>query len=187
MIKKSTCVINIYGGPGLGKSTTSSYLYYLLKKDSVNAEMVREYVKDWAYEKRHITSYDQIYFLGKQARKESMLYGKVDYIINDSPLYIGLYYARKHCTKELADGVEKIAHAFYTQAASEGHKHHHVFLKRSKSYLSEGRFQTESEAKTIDIELKLMLTDLQIPFIECSTHEDDLKNLLESIKIINIH
>jgi hypothetical protein len=73
-----TRIINLYGGPGTGKSTSAAFLYYLLKNDNVNAELVREYVKDWAWEKRSINTYDQLYLLGKQIRKESLLYGKTD-------------------------------------------------------------------------------------------------------------
>jgi pantothenate kinase len=43
-----TTIINVYGGPGAGKSTSAAYLYYLLKVAGKNVELVREYVKDWA-------------------------------------------------------------------------------------------------------------------------------------------
>lgn len=76
-LQNKTTIINLYGGPGAGKSTSAAFLYYLLKANGFNVELVREYVKDWAWEKRVITNYDQIYFLGKQVRRESLLYGIV--------------------------------------------------------------------------------------------------------------
>ena len=89
--EKKTTIINLYGGPGTGKSTSAAYFYYLLKAQGKNVELVREYVKDWAWEGRKISTYDQIYFLGKQVRRESMLYGKVDWIVTDSPIMMNLY------------------------------------------------------------------------------------------------
>lgn len=157
MTTRKTTIINLYGGPGIGKSTSAAFLYYLLKEEGKNVELVREYVKDWAYEKRTITTYDQIYFLGKQVRRESMLYGKVNWIITDSPVFMNLYYASKYCSKLVSAGVHAGTVSFYQQAQEDGHNHIHILLKRNKPYSVHGRYQTESEAVEIDSGIKLML------------------------------
>lgn len=180
--KHKTTIINLYGGPGTGKSTSAAFLYYLLKADNKNVELVREYVKDWAWEGRKISTYDQIYFLGKQVRRESMLYGKVDYIVTDSPVMMNLYYAQKYCTHTLAEGVRSASLSFYRQAKEDGHHHIHIFLKRTKPYIAEGRYQTEAEAREIDDGIKRVLIDLKIPTIDLTTDEDQLSKLLEEIK-----
>src|SRR5579885_3619982 len=100
-----TTIINVYGGPGAGKSTSAAYLYYLLKVAGKNVELVREYVKDWAWEGRKFGAYDEIYFLGKQVRHESMLFGKVDWIVTDAPVYMTAYYASIYCSPTLAKGL----------------------------------------------------------------------------------
>ena len=173
-----TQIINLYGGPGTGKSTSASYLFYLLKSEGKNAELVREYVKDWAWEGRHINHYDQFYFFGKQARRESLLYGKVDYIITDCPVMIGSYYANLYTPKTVATGIEAVTKAFYEQAASDGHIHKHVFLTRTKEYNPLGRFQTEDQAKDMDFGMRQMLEKLNIPFVECETDESALRELI---------
>jgi hypothetical protein len=178
-----TTIINLYGGPGAGKSTSAAYLYYLLKVQGINAELVREYVKDWVYENRKIGPYNQIYFLGKQVHKESLLYGKVNYIITDSPVMMSVYYAYLYCEKELADGVRCAAEAFYNQAENDNHKHVHVFLKRAHVYNPNGRYQSEAEALQIDIGARKLLTDLDIPYIECNSDEKSLAELIETLKI----
>lgn len=177
-----TTIINLYGGPGAGKSTSAAYYYYVLKTQGVNVELVREYVKDWAWEKRNITTYDQIYFLGKQVRRESMLYGKVDYVVTDSPVMMNLYYAQRYCSSALAEGVRAATLSFYRQAAEDGHKHVHVFLDRNKPYASEGRYQTEAEAKEIDGGVKRLLDDLRVSYLVSNPDEADLKKLLDKIK-----
>jgi ABC-type multidrug transport system ATPase subunit len=70
-----TTIINLFGGPGSGKSTTAAYLYAGLKNQGVNAELIREYVKDWAYESRTVGVFDQLYFFGKQVRRETFSLG----------------------------------------------------------------------------------------------------------------
>lgn len=178
---RKTTIINLYGGPGTGKSTSAAYLYYLLKIEHKNAELVREYVKDWAWEGRHISVNDQIYFLGKQSRRESMLYGKVDWVVTDSPVWMNSYYASHYCTDIIAHGVNMLVKAFYQQVKDEGHEHIHVFLKRTKPYMAEGRYQTEEEAKGIDVGVKAMLIDNSVPFIECEVGNEGLQELLQKI------
>lgn len=177
----STTIINLYGGPGTGKSTSAAYLYYLLKLAGKNVELVREYVKDWAWDERRISTYDQIYFLGKQTRRESMLYGKVDYIVTDSPVMMGVFYGHKYCPPILAKGIASATQAFYDQAAADGHRHCHIFLDRIKKYVAVGRYQSEEEARTMDKELKDMLQRFNIHTLVSDTSERQLRDSLEHL------
>lgn len=177
-----TKIINLYGGPGTGKSTSAAFLFYQLKATGHNAELVREYVKDWAWDKRSISTYDQLYFLGKQSRKESMLYGKVDSIVTDSPCFMSAFYAQKYCPPGFAEGIKNCTLAFYNQAMEDGHQHVHVFLHRTKKYNPAGRFQTEDEAKSLDVELREFFTKLNVPYIECGTDQADLETLVMDLK-----
>lgn len=179
--ERKTTIINLYGGPGAGKSTSAAYVYYLLKSAGKSAELVREYVKDWAYEGRKINTYDQIYFLGKQVRHESMLLGKVDWLVTDCPIFMNLYYASKYSTPVLSDAVAAATLAFYQQTHEDGHRHINVLLKRSHSYVSEGRFQDEAGAKEIDIGLETMFTDLKLPVIHAPPNEEGLRAVLKAI------
>lgn len=172
-----TTIVNFYGGPGTGKSTSAAFLFYFFKSLGKRAELVREYVKDWAWEGRKISVYDQLYFFGKQVRKESLVYGKVDYLVTDSPVMLGVLYARDYTPPVVATAVELATVAFYRQAENDGHKHVHVFLERSKRYDPEGRFQTEEQAKDIDARLMKLLDELRIPYVTCPTDEDSLREL----------
>jgi hypothetical protein len=180
--KKTTTIISLYGGPGAGKSTSAAYMYYLLKAAGENAELVREYVKDWAWEGRKIDTYDQIYFLGKQVRKESMLLGKVKWLVTDSPIFMNLHYASIYCTPLLSEGVRAAVLAYYNQTLDDGHKHYHIMLHRNNPYNSEGRYQSEAEALAIDDGVERMLQNLKIPnVIHCKSTEEDLKNVWDNI------
>ena len=41
-----TKVLNLYGGPGVGKSTGAAYIFSMLKLAGINCELVREYAKE---------------------------------------------------------------------------------------------------------------------------------------------
>lgn len=173
-----TTIINVYGGPGAGKSTSAAYLYYLLKVAGENVELVREYVKDWAWEGRKFGAYDEIYFLGKQVRHESMLFGKVDYIVTDAPVYMTAYYASIYCSPTLAKGVMSEAQAFYQQVSEDGHQHLHIMLNRIRPYVQEGRYQNESQAHAVDDGVGDMLLSRGITLINADPSEESLKKIL---------
>ena len=179
--EKTTTIISMYGGPGAGKSTSAAYLYYLLKAAGESVELVREYVKAWAWEGRKINNYDAIYFLGKQVRHESMLFGKVKWIVTDSPIFMNLYYATLYCTPTITEGVKSAVLSFNKQTIEDGHKHHHVMLHRAHQYDPDGRYQTEAEALGIDVGVEKMLTDLNIDMFHCESSEDALKLMFEVI------
>ncbi len=173
-----TRIYSLYGGPGTGKSTSAAYMYAYLKQYGTNAELVREYVKDWAWDGRKINNYDQLYIMGKQIKREASLFGKVEVIVTDSPVFLGIIYADKYSPKYIADGVKAGAIGFYKQAAEEGHEHVHVFLKRTKPYEPAGRYQDEAQAKEIDEQIKQTLISLDMPFIELDTDNQSLENRL---------
>lgn len=154
----NTLVVNLYGGPGTGKSTGAAYLFALCKMRDINAELVREYVKGWAWEQRKIGPLDQFYFFGKQLRAESALYGKVELIITDSSVQIGAYYAARYCSPRVSAAVRAAAQAARAEAEALGIQFFDVWLTRSKPYNAAGRYESEEQALAVDRE--------QRPFVE---------------------
>ena len=145
-----TTVIEFYAGPGAGKSTIAADLYAQMKKASKSVELVREYVKDWAYRDHTPGPWDQPYLVAKQLRAESTLYGRVDYIITDSPLSIGIYYEGLGGT-ELA---KPMVEAIRRQQADLGIAVRKYFVLRTKPYDPRGRWGTEQDALDADLEIK---------------------------------
>lgn len=159
-------IINLFGGPGTGKSTLAAMVFAELKKRNQSVELVREYVKEWAWEGRNFGKYDQFYFLGKQVKKESMVYGKVDYIVTDSPLMIAGFYAKLF---NKLDFVNNAALAFMKSAQEDGHEYLNFYLPRVVKYDASGRFQDEDAAKATDDALLGYLVATGAPFTEVST------------------
>ena len=176
-----TTILDMFGGPGCGKSTTAAYIYYRLKDANRNSELVREYVKDWAWQDRKITAFDQPYILGKQLHREAPLYGKVEFIVTDSPLLLSIYYAQRHSPARVARGVEETVLGFYEQVAALGHHHQHIMLKRSKPYCTAGRYQDEQGARDIDNHLMALMDHLDMPYIEIGTNRKELDDLVDTL------
>ena len=80
-----TLVVNLFGTPGVGKSTGAAYIFSELKMRGINAELVTEFAKDKVWENNDEVFKNQAYIFGKQSYKMSRCRDKVDVIITDSP------------------------------------------------------------------------------------------------------
>src|SRR4051812_46140966 len=112
-----TKVINLFGGSGLGKSTTAAGLFYEMKLRGIHCELIREYVKQWAWDGTKIGPMDQVYIFGKQAEAESRIYGKVDIAVTDSPLLLSPIYEQFYSGETV---VGSAAMAFLNKAKATG-------------------------------------------------------------------
>ncbi len=177
-----THIVSLFAGPGTGKSTSAAHIYARLKQHQINAELVTEWVKRWAWEGRRISAADQIYIMGKQMRAETVLLGKVPVIVTDSPVWLAPFYAAEYKSpfaSELAGLIRKYA-CFLRDA---GHVACHLWLTRSKPYVTEGRFQTEKEALQVDVRMRDYLTNgACIDFAEWRTDPDSLNHFVYNLK-----
>jgi len=144
--------INLYAGPGTGKTTTAADVFSRLKNKFIHeqldthVELVQEYVKVWAWENRKPKGFDQIYICAQQMRKEEIpLRNGVDLIVTDSPLFMQCCYAKKYETPYWEELYE-LVHYFEEEYPSI-----HIFLDRGeRPYVAKGRYQTSEEAKELD-------------------------------------
>lgn len=163
-----TKVINLFGGSGIGKSTTAAHLFAEMKYRGLHCELVREYVKTWAWQDRKVGPFDQMYLLGKQSKYESILYGKVDYIVTDSPLLLCPIYEKFHLGQEL---VAPAAMNFIEDAKTKGVEHLNFVLTRNKHFDPRGRYDTLEQAQQVDIAVKQFMTERNIPFVEITCED----------------
>ena len=148
-----TIVVNIFGGPSAGKSTTSAGIFYELKRQGIRCELVTEYAKSKVWEESYKVLEDQIYIFGKQNHKMFTVKGKVDIIITDSPLLLSLYYG-----KDLSSNFKGLI--------VETHNTYHnmnYFINNLGEYDSVGRMQTEEESLIISGHILDILKDGEFP------------------------
>lgn len=166
-------IINLFGGPSAGKTTASLGLTSLLKESAINAELIQEYVKQWAWEKKVPINYDQFYIFGKQSRKEYSLFKEVDVLVSESPVALVSYYTHLHGSHEQDVLFRRMTKTYYEMVQNEGHKILNFWINRVKPYDPKGRYQDEAGAKAIDVKMKTHLEDLNIVFDENNSIDGD--------------
>lgn len=163
-----TLVVNLYGGPGTGKSTTAAALFAILKQDGINAELVTEYAKDRVWDDHHKCLEDQLYILGKQYHRIHRLLNKVQVIVTDAPILLSAFYGENSAYPAFVPLVKQIY---------GGLNNMDIFLRRVKPYNPSGRMQTEDGAKEIDVKLKEMLDKFDVLYYEQDADREAAINL----------
>lgn len=189
-MKKSTVVINLFGGSGTGKSTLAADLFAKLKLSGVNVELVREYIKTWVWDERQIKRpEEQVYIFAKQAKEERILYGKVDCIITDSPLWLPAFYENYFHKNDKN-------HECIMTTMTEGYLGNisrrgeviqlNFWLSELDNYQSEGRWQTQTEASSLHNAMLEFLEDgKKVDLVKLSSiHDERLSVILEKLKEI---
>lgn len=169
-------IINLWGGPGTGKSTTAADLFAHMKWKNINVELVNEYAKEVTWEERFRILEDQLYIMAKQNHKLWRLKGKVDWVITDSPIAMALVYAGEDY---LPKHFRHLGHELFNH-----YDNINIFLRREKPYHKIGRNQTEDEARILDDKIKTLLLDAEYDFVEVAANQaakDVIFNYIENM------
>lgn len=174
-----TYLINIIAGPGSGKTTICALIFAKLKMMGYVTEYVQEYAKTLVWTKDFETLDNQYYVSHKQTTLFKCMQGIVDFIVTDGSILHGLYYNRHN--KNNTSNIEKTEKFILDSYANFDNIN--IFLERSDSftYEKQGRIQSEDEAKEIDVILKRMLKQNDIPF---TCFESDASNIDEIVNFI---
>lgn len=164
-----TKIINIFGGPGIGKSTVAARLFCELKMMGKDVELVQEYAKDMVWENRSNILEDQLYIFAKQHRRLKRLVGKVEYIVTDSPITLGIEYMEEGNFESLKPLMLE-AHNSFNNA--------NYMLNRQTKYNTIGRYHSEEQARELDEAFVKMLTDYQFPFVYVDTKDENAHTLI---------
>lgn len=179
-----TIVINLLGGPGSGKSTTSADLYKEFKMQGYSVELVREVVKELAYLGVKPDAFHRPYLFGKQTREEAKLFGKVDIIVTDSPLYLDAFYEKRYSGTNI---IQAAVFEYMKEAQKHGVVYVNFLMKRTHVYRTEGRFESEEEAKEVDVALKLWLDSKEIGYTYVEADDNNkAKYVLNHLKLIGV-
>lgn len=180
-MEPKTIVINLYAGSSAGKSTLAAGVYTELKLRHGNAELVREYIKKWAWKKTPPGKFDQIYVLGQQINSESMLYEQVDFIVTDSPILICPFFEQYLLGKGF---LKNTALDFMKWAEEHGIVYLHFWLERPEQFDTRGRFESKEQAMNIDKLMKEWLekeAGIQLTNLP-SDHSERIRIIIEEIE-----
>lgn len=149
-------VVNLYGGPGIGKSTLAADVFSQLKRQHVNAELVSEYAKSKVWEKSLDVLRDQIYVLGKQHHRQFILEGHCDVAVTDSPILLSCIYNKMYTNYKGLDAIAVEAfHRFDNM---------NYVIERDSTYNPLGRVQNEDQAREVDASVRTFLDNLEVSY-----------------------
>lgn len=166
-------VINLFGGPSSGKSTTSAGLFYHMKLKQHSVELVTEYAKDLVYSKQIELLLDQQeYIFTEQNWRLHRLRDQVEWAITDSPLMLSHVYVNDtwSCAQPFKDLVT---------ATFNTYTNYNFFLQRPVAFEDYGRRHDYEQSLEIDNQIHTVLKDQQIPYQLISVGGDN--NPLEQI------
>lgn len=170
-------VVNLFAGPGAGKSTIAAGLFYSLKKQHKSVELITEYAKDLVYSDQvDFLQSNQEYVFAEQNRRQHVLDGKVDIAITDSPLMLSHIYANQY-EKRLPEQRLKTFLTHVTQVFNS-YDNINFFLKRAESFQQFGRVQNLEESKDIDNRIVAVLNNNNIPFEVVQVGDQTVEKIL---------
>lgn len=177
----NTLYINLFGGPGTGKSTSAAGLFYKLKTHGINAELIQEYAKDktWAEDVKTLSF--QPYILGKQLYRQFRVKDMVDVAVTDSPILLSAVYTQIYNGFGTVDGFEDVI-----VKQSELFDNMNIFLLRNSEehpYNPAGRSQTKEEAINVDKIVLDLLEKHHIDYrvLEVSKHGHHIDQIFDMI------
>lgn len=153
---KECIVVNLMGGPGVGKTIISKEVFAALKREGIACDESPEYIKRKLREKAMKVIESQLYIFGKQQFQLYTLKDEVDVIITDSPLLNCSIYDKEKCP--FLKGLILKEFNKYTNLT--------YFIERDDNYKyeTEGRYQNLEGAKKVDVEVQTFLEQNNIPY-----------------------
>lgn len=156
----TTLIVNIYGGPGAGKSTTALQLVAELKKLGYHADYVSEVAKELVYAKdfEHLdgTLKNQSKILSEQKRRLDIMLDNVDVVVTDSPLLLNTVYLKENAPEY----IESVFSQY------ENYNNYNVVVERDLSveFEQEGRIHNLEESIKKDGEINTLLDSHNIDY-----------------------
>ena len=177
---KQSLVVNLFGGPCVGKSTLAAELYSELNKTKYTVELAHEFAKEICWDGNEKLLKNQLYILGNQLHRIERLNGKVNIIVTDSPLLLSVIY-NKMFNKENFKKIILEAHNKF--------ENFNIFIDRDRKreFINEGRNHTYGEAIKLDYKIKKMLdkNDISYTFHHPNLDFDVLfKKIMKEVKKI---
>lgn len=172
-------IINFFGGPGSGKSTTAAYVFSQFKMRGFGCQYVNEYAKDCVYQQRFaLLQKDQLYILAKQNHKLKMLEigAKIDFAIVDSPLLLSNIYG--HYNNSVPQSFYKLVLDYFNS-----YDNVNFFIERNSKFEANNRIHNQEESIKIDNYIKQYLVENNIAFEDIVASKNVFAQLKESVQL----
>ena len=160
-MKRKTKIINLFGGPGSGKSSTAGELFGYMKQKRLSVEYVLEIAKPYATIKDYKTLDDQIFMFGQNQHQLYTYLGEVDWIISDSPLLLSYIYIDGNMSKFSGKDspFRKQFKKFVIETFNNFNNVNFFVDRQNREFRQEGRVHDEIQSRELDNKIKDLLDD----------------------------
>ncbi len=170
----NTLVVNLFAGPGAGKSTCAWRLAGELARQGLRVEYVPEYAKELVWDERMDlldgSLEHQRMIFEEQSHRIRRLEGKVDIVITDSPILLSSLYSKEYSPEFDAEVRERFSKQ----------NHFNLFVNRSGNFDQTGRIHNEAESLAIDDKIQNYLRSHKIFCI--AYDRDDIERITGNIR-----
>lgn len=173
-----TIVINLIGGPGVGKSLIAGLLFSELKILNYSVEYIQEYVKFLIWSNHIDKIHNQYQVVQKQYQLLKNIDGQVNFIVTDGSLLHNLYYNK--ADNENVSNIEK-TELFAKKCLGEFNNIFILLDRGNYKFEQVGRIHTEEESIKIDKELKKILDELNIEYITITSDKNNISKMIDYI------
>jgi hypothetical protein len=175
-------LINLFGGPGIGKSGIAAGITYKMKKKHIKVNNPYEFPKKLAWDNNIPAISDQLYVFANQHRGIAECYGKVDYIVIDSPILFSTIYHRYYTKGYPAEMYGKVFHDMVIDL----HRRYssiNILLERGVTiHNDDERFQNYKQSVEIDTLCKNVLDETKSPYHTVKVGDNSVKDIMKIIK-----
>jgi nicotinamide riboside kinase len=161
-------VINLFGGPGVGKTTLAMRVFTELNMKQIKVEYVDEYAKELTWNQSFKLMENQRMIFANQHQKFFRLKDTIDICVTDAPLFNSIVYSGKN-------DKNKTFHADVFHEFME-YKNLNFFVQRETEYKEHGRSQKLEDAMKVDEEVLRCLQWFKVPYAKIG-----LENATETI------
>jgi hypothetical protein len=158
-------------------STLAPRIFVDLKIRGYSVELVREWIKMWAYEGRVPQSHDQQFVFSNQLHEEDVFLRHVPLIVSDSPLLMNNAYSKFYGYPHVAPMI------LQSQKFDREYPALNFFIDRTVTYRQEGRYQNIDQAVEFDVFLLNFLKEyLEGSLIHISVDDfEDVMSMIERV------
>lgn len=174
-------IVNLFGGPGIGKSSIASGITYKLKKKHITCDNPYEFPKSLAWDNNNEAIKDQLYVLANQHRGIVKSFGKVDYIVLDSPILLSLVYRSVYKGTEYPATLYDSYH--FDDLVLDIHNQYdsiNILLDRGDGNHNEKeRYQSLEESQELDKKIEETLLKNDIPYHTVKVGKNTVKEIIK--------
>lgn len=158
-------VLNLFGPPGTGKSTTAAQVFARLKWAGVDCELTSEYAKWASWENNAAAFDDPVKLFSENLHQLLVTVPQCDVVVCDSPLLSCAFFnrfSRRGLFKNNEFWNDRFS--LLVEATHAGFDNVNVLLKRTKPYNPKGRVHTEAQSNAMYDGMRDMLLTSGAPF-----------------------